>query len=134
MKFKYKYKRFNNPLYFIYIFNSSWNEKVAYKNEAYKKRQTNIEKNRVTANIIPIKQVYFEILAKIWCKWVDKLLENRIFNVYIRIIPKGIVDNYPAPDQLVGPKALDQTTNPLIAKLLSGSSNCVWYWVTPVCS
>ena len=46
-------------------------------------------------------------------------------------------DNNLGPDRLAGPKALDpsycrQPTNPLIARTLSGSPNCAWYWVAPI--
>ncbi len=47
------------------------------------------------------------------------------------IITQGTVDNNLGPDRLSGPKALDpkllQTTNPLIARPLSGSPNWSWY-------
>ena len=47
-----------------------------------------------------------------------------------------MVDNNLGPDRLEGPKGsisqLLQTTNPLIARPLSGSPNCAWYWVAPV--
>ena len=49
----------------------------------------------------------------------------------IRVIPQGTVDNNLGPDRLVGRSQgsrsqLLQTTNPLIARPLSGSPNCAW--------
>ncbi len=50
---------------------------------------------------------------------------------YLRFIPQGTVDTNLGPDRLAGPEALDpkllQTTNPLIARPLSGSPNYAWY-------
>ncbi len=49
----------------------------------------------------------------------------------IKLIPQGKVDDNLGPDRLAGPKGsrsqLLQTTNPLIARPLSGSPNCAWY-------
>ena len=54
----------------------------------------------------------------------------------IRLIPQWTVDNNLGPDRFrrsQGSRSqLLQTTNPLIARSLSGSPNCAWYWVTPV--
>ncbi len=57
--------------------------------------------------------------------------------LYIRVIPQGTVDNNyrarPFSRSQAGSRfQILQTTNPLIARPLSGSLNCAWYWVTLV--
>ncbi len=46
------------------------------------------------------------------------------FSRPLRVISQGTVDNKLGPDRLAGPKTLDQTSNLMIARPLSGSLNC----------
>ena len=56
------------------------------------------------------------------------MILGKIFHL-IQLIPQGMVDNNLGPERLEGPKTrskLLQTTNPFIARPLSGSPNCAW--------
>ncbi len=70
----------------------------------------------------------------LWSGWLSS---SCTATPHIRLIPQGTVDNNLGPDRFAGPKALNrflllQATNHLIARPLSGSPNCAWYWVAPV--
>ena len=56
------------------------------------------------------------------------ILKAKEMLYFIRFISQGTVDNNLGPERLAGPKALDpnpcrQTTNPMIARPLTGSPN-----------
>ncbi len=55
---------------------------------------------------------------------------NLFKTLHYRIHTSGTVHNNLGPDCLAGLSL--QTTNPLIAKCLSESPNCAWYWVAQV--